>query len=73
VTDDELHFIWDRAKAASNRRKHGVSFEFATFVFDDPHFLEEPDVFSHDEYRNIAVGSVDGLLLTVVSRNPKKA
>jgi uncharacterized DUF497 family protein len=29
-------FDWDPVKAASNRRKHGVSFEDATTVFGDP-------------------------------------
>ena len=29
-------FEWDRRKAASNRRKHGVSFEEALTVFADP-------------------------------------
>ena len=32
----ELTFEWDGAKAATNRRKHGVSLEAAT-VFLDPH------------------------------------
>nr|WP_245781933.1 BrnT family toxin [Granulicella pectinivorans] len=29
-------FEWDPAKAESNRRKHGVTFEEATTVFYDP-------------------------------------
>lgn len=28
---------WDSKKAASNLKKHGVSFEEATTCFDDPH------------------------------------
>ena len=31
-----LTFEWDKRKAASNRRKHGVTFEEATAVFGDP-------------------------------------
>jgi len=31
-------FEWDEAKAAENQRKHGVSFEEAVTVFDDPLF-----------------------------------
>lgn len=31
-----LLFEWDREKAATNRRKHGVSFEDACEVFLDP-------------------------------------
>jgi uncharacterized DUF497 family protein len=29
-------FRWDESKAAENQRKHGVSFEEAVTVFDDP-------------------------------------
>lgn len=31
----EYRFTWDPIKEASNRRKHGVSFELATTVFGD--------------------------------------
>lgn len=56
--DDELHFCWDEAKAESNLDKHGVSFEAASFVFDDPRRLEWEDMFARGEYRNIVVGQV---------------
>ncbi len=32
----DRRFEWDPDKARSNKRKHGISFETATFVFDDP-------------------------------------
>lgn len=38
-----LKFEWDPAKAASNRRKHGVSFPEAATVFGDPPSLTIPD------------------------------
>jgi uncharacterized DUF497 family protein len=31
-----MKFLWDRTKAASNERKHGVSFDEATTIFGDP-------------------------------------
>lgn len=31
-----VRFEWDEEKARGNRRKHGVSFEEAKDVFDDP-------------------------------------
>jgi uncharacterized DUF497 family protein len=70
IGDDELHFCWDESKAESNLEKHGVSFEAATFVFDDPMRLEQEDVFAGGEYRNIVVGQVDGVVLTVVYAAP---
>jgi hypothetical protein len=33
---DGMVFVWDRAKAAANRKKHGVTFEEAATVFADP-------------------------------------
>jgi uncharacterized DUF497 family protein len=38
-----LRFEWDRAKAASTLRKHGVSFETAVRVFADPLARTEAD------------------------------
>jgi len=32
---EKLRFEWDEAKSATNRRKHGVSFEEAKSVFAD--------------------------------------
>lgn len=31
-----MRFEWDEAKNDANKRKHGVSFEAASTVFDDP-------------------------------------
>lgn len=47
-------FEWDAAKAASNLRKHGVSFEEATTVFDDPDALDAPDL--HVPGRFVIIG-----------------
>lgn len=62
-----MDFEWDRAKAASNLRKHGVSFEEAKTVFDDPRVLSLPDeAHSDDEERAHAIGiSHKGRLLLV--------
>jgi uncharacterized DUF497 family protein len=36
---------WDESKAEANRVKHGISFDEATTVFDDPLFVDfyDPD------------------------------
>jgi uncharacterized protein len=70
TSGDDLRFCWDDGKAASNLDKHGVSFESATYVFDDPMRLEQEDVFAQSERRNIVIGQVDGVLLTVVCACP---
>ena len=53
----ELIFEWDSDKAQSNLRKHGVSFEEAKTVFNDPLLLTYPDDFhSATEDRLISIG-----------------
>lgn len=52
-----MKFEWDDAKARSNERKHGVSFEEARTVFGDTHALHHYDgPHSWDEERFIIVG-----------------
>jgi uncharacterized DUF497 family protein len=38
-----FQFEWDPAKAATNMAKHGIAFERATEIFDDPLALTIPD------------------------------
>jgi len=50
-------FEWDRRKDSANRRKHGVEFEEATTVFDDPLSMTIPDPdHASDEARFLIVG-----------------
>ena len=60
-------FDWDENKAKSNLDKHGVSFDEATSVFDDPLFLTFLDTEnSIHEQRFIIIGeSTKGKLLVV--------
>lgn len=59
-------FCWDESKAAENQRKHGVSFEEAATVFDDPLFVLQ-DASRSEEQRDAVIGfSSAGGLLTVV-------
>ncbi len=44
-----MPWTWSVAKNRDNKRKHGLSFETAQLVFDDPHALSRPDPFSHEE------------------------
>ena len=62
-----LQFVWDRAKAAQNLRKHGVDFAEAATAFGDPLSLTiaDPD-HSVGEERWLLVGqSSTGRLLVV--------
>ncbi len=62
-----MEFDWDPAKAASNFRKHGVSFEEARSVFYDElaiQFYDEPH--SSDEERFLMLGMSSGANLLLV-------
>jgi uncharacterized protein len=62
-----MQFDWDPEKARKNLAKHGISFNEATRVFDDPLFLTFADLdHSFQERRFIIMGElVDGRLLVV--------
>jgi len=62
-----MKFEWDQTKASANLSKHGVSFDEAKTVFDDPLYVDfyDPD-HSLDEHRYIIIGeSQQGRLLMV--------
>lgn len=63
---DGNDFVWNTAKAAANRRKHGVRFEDAATVFGDP-LLTLLDASRKGEAREAVIGfDLSGRLLHVV-------
>jgi uncharacterized DUF497 family protein len=59
-------FVWDKRKADSNVRKHGIRFEEAAWVFMDP-LLMVTDASRNDEARDAVIGlDGSGRLLFVV-------
>ncbi len=60
-------FEWDSYKAATNLKKHSVSFDEASSVFDDPMaILFDDEEHSATEVRELIIGySVSGRLLLV--------
>ena len=65
-------FEWDPAKAASNLRKHGVSFETAVRAFTDPYALVEQDRVEDGEERWQTIGIVEGVLLLMVAHTVRE-
>ena len=53
-------FSWDEAKNRSNQKKHGVSFEAATFVFDDPFQISRVERILEGEERWHTIGRAAG-------------
>jgi uncharacterized DUF497 family protein len=68
LNDRQFQFEWDEIKAAANVRKHGVSFELASTVFNDPRLLTIADLeHSEAEERWFSVGCAsNGALLSIV-------
>lgn len=62
-----LLFTWDKAKEESNRRKHGIGFEAAKQVFDDPLHLSRQDRVEGGEERWQTVGRVGGVVVLLVA------
>lgn len=60
-------FTWDPAKAASNLRKHGISFEEAVCVFADPMAVTRQDRVENGEQRWQTIGAVGGFTLLLVA------
>ena len=59
-------FEWDDAKAASNHRRHKITFEQAREVFADPFIIEWVDEGQDEhEQRLSALGMVENRLLFV--------
>ena len=63
-----MQFEWDPLKALSNLRKHGISFDDAAQVFDDPFALRVDDLkhSSPSEHRMYQIGECGERLLVVV-------
>ena len=65
-----MHWSWDAKKAATNRTKHGLSFETAVRVFDDPFHASKPDPHP-DGDRWHTIGLVGSVLLLVIHTWPE--
>jgi len=62
----EITFEWDEEKDKLNQQQHGISFEDAKFVFNDPFKVILPDLYhSEKEERWLAIGIVSRVLFVV--------
>src|SRR3546814_16882706 len=62
-----MRFSWHPAKAESNLRKHGISFETAASAFADPFALSVHDRIEGGEQRWQTLGLAEGHLLLLVA------
>ena len=63
-----MKFEWSQEKSASNLQKHGVSFEEAREVFDDPFHISKCDArFDYCEERWLTLGAMRKEKILVVA------
>ena len=65
-----MRWTWDEEKNRRNRRVHGLSFETAALVFDDPLAASRPD-HSAGEERWQTIGMIDGVIVLLVHTWPE--
>ena len=61
-----VRFEWHEAKNRSNKKKHGIDFETARLIFDDPHGISFVERVSEGEKRWHAIGSIEDIIVIVV-------
>jgi uncharacterized DUF497 family protein len=59
-------FAWDENKNRINRRKHGISFETAARIFEDPGVVSYRDREVDKEERWHAIGCAGGIAILLV-------
>ena len=67
-----MQFEWDKEKNASNIRKHGVSFETAKRIFENPVLTWLDDRQDYGEDRFISIGTVDAVAVVVVAHTDRE-
>lgn len=65
-----MRWTWDPEKNRANRRAHGLSFETAAVVFDDPLAASRPDLHP-GEQRWQTIGMIGPVVVLVVHTWPE--
>ncbi len=68
-----MKFEWDQDKNRANRVKHGVSFETASLVFDDPYHLSVQARHEGPEERWQTLGLAGGVVVLLVAHTYRES
>lgn len=68
-----MEITWDENKNKSNKLKHGISFETAEKVFDDPYHLSKIDHRETKEKRWLTIGQIMGIVIIIVAHTYKES
>jgi uncharacterized protein len=66
-----MRYEWDENKNDSNLEKHGLSFETASLVFNDPNALSIPDRIENGEERWQTIGMIENIVIVMVAHTIK--
>jgi hypothetical protein len=61
-----MKFEYDENKSNSNRSKHGIGFEEAKELWQDPYSFELPSIQSEDEDRFLVLGQIGSKNYTAI-------
>ena len=61
-----MQFSWENEKNRTNKRKHGISFDAAKLVFDDPLHITLQNCFINGEMRWQTIGMINGIAIILV-------
>jgi uncharacterized protein len=66
---DKVRWVWDPQKNLTNQAKHGLSFELAAHVFNDPYYISGDDPHEPEE-RWRTIGRIGDATIFVVHTAP---
>lgn len=61
-----MRIEWDKSKNETNKTKHGIDFETAQLIFDDPFCITFVERVTDGEERWHAIGSIERIIVLVV-------
>ena len=61
-----MNFEWDDQKDATNKRKHGISFQEACEIFKSPILTKIDERYDYGEIREISYGMIAELVVIAV-------
>ena len=65
-------FEWDEKKSTGNLKKHGISFEEASLIFEGPTLSWTDDRIDYGEQRTVSIGLIQGVVAVAVVHTDRK-
>ncbi len=62
-----MEFEWDENKNRENIKKHGISFEEATAIFERPVWARIDDRHDYGEVREVSIGDIGNFVIVFAS------